>query len=55
MWAQVYTPEFKNWFGDWENGKGIPEESVTETIYVVFDVNPVTVSVVDDELAVVLI
>jgi methyl-accepting chemotaxis protein len=43
MWAQVYTPEFKNWFGDWENGKGIPEESVTETksgVEEVFKINP---------------
>jgi hypothetical protein len=22
LWAQVYTPSFKNWFGDWEKGKG---------------------------------
>ena len=21
-WAQVYTPSFKDWFGDWENNKG---------------------------------
>ena len=21
-WAQVYTPSFKNWFGDWEKGQG---------------------------------
>lgn len=22
LWAQVYTPSFKAWFGDWENGQG---------------------------------
>ena len=22
LWAQVYTPSFKAWFGDWENGEG---------------------------------
>ena len=22
QWAQVYTDSFKNWFGDWERGKG---------------------------------
>lgn len=22
LWAQVYTDSFKNWFGDWERGKG---------------------------------
>ena len=21
-WAQVYTPSFKQWFGDWEKGQG---------------------------------
>lgn len=22
LWAQVYTPSFKKWFGDWEKGEG---------------------------------
>ena len=22
MWAKVYTPMFKLWFGDWEKGRG---------------------------------
>ena len=43
MWAQVYTPEFKAWFGDWENGRGIPAESIIGTksgVQEVFKINP---------------
>lgn len=27
-WAQVYTPSFKNWFGDWENQTITPDKIV---------------------------